>query len=241
MRLSKRKDHLSGKKNASAFLAGLFLCLFLQADALYARTSIVVTPAGGVTIDTTNQDNLARQVQERSDLNGPFLADAFAFANITGYPVGHASIGTFPHFEIGAAVGAGCTNMQYFADREAAKAEGSFPMIVPNPVLHFGVGLAAGLDLIGKIFIFDAAFYTPDYETDLVKPEKFSIYSIGGRLRYNIVEHVTIVPFIFSFGGITASIGADVMSGSAKVSGKYDTTFNNFTVNYSGTDYLTVS
>lgn len=203
----------------------------------FAGTSIVVTPAGPVAIDTTNQDKLAGQAQDISDLNGPYLADAFALANITGYPIGRATIGSFPHFEIGVAMGAGCTNMRYFADEDAAKDEGSFPIIAPNPVIHFGVGLAAGLDFIGKIFLFDGSFYTPDYETDLAAPQDISLYSIGGRLRYNLVERFMIVPFILSFGGVTVSCGADVMSGKVKVTGSYDTRFEGINVNVAGTDY----
>ena len=211
---------------------------FAGYSALFGGTTATVNLQGAFTIDSSNLNELTGQVQNRSDLNGPFLADAIAFANITGYPIGKATLGTFPHFEIGAAVGAGCTNMDYYADTEAAKAEGSFPMIVPNPVLHFGFGIAGGFDFIGKFMAFDSKMYLPDFEKDLASLQQVSVYSFGGRLRYNVVRGFTIVPFLLSFGGITASIGGDFMGGTAKVTGTYETTFNNITVNDGGTDYL---
>lgn len=215
-------------------LFGLII-LFAGHSALYGETTATVNMLGGFTIDSSNLNELTGQVQNRSDLNGPFLADAIAFANITGYPIGKATLGTFPHLEFGVAVGAGCTNMDYFADKEAARAEGSFPMIVPNPVFHFGFGIAGGFDFIGKIMTFDSKMYLPDFDKELATPQQISLYSFGGRLRYNMVDGFTIIPFLLSFGGITMSVGADFMGGTAKITGKYETTFNNITVDIAGT------
>lgn len=203
---------------------------------LNAGTSITYTlVAGGFDYDTTD---LINKAQAKSDLNGPFIAEGFALANITGYPNGSATIGTFPHFEAGVSFGAGCTNMEYYDDTSEASTNGSLPMIIPNPVFHFGFGLIGGLDFIGKIFSFDSGMYKMNYENDLATPDEYSFYSIGGRVRYNILPRFTLVPALFSFGGVTISVGGDAMFGKMKVHGKYDAVFNNLTIdNGGGTTY----
>ena len=216
-----------------AVLMALFVIIIISGSL--AGTDIIVNLTPPLTgYDTTE---LEIQVQDRSDLNGPLLANAFALANILGYPNGSATIGTFPHFEIGVSAGVGCTNMEYFDDTSDASNNGSFPMIIPNPVLHFGFGLIGGLDFIGKIFSFDSGMYTPSYENDLATPEDYSLYSAGGRVRYNILPRFTIVPALFSFGGVTIAAGGDAMIGKMKVHGEYETVYSNIEVTDGGTTY----
>lgn len=212
--------------------AGSFISAMFVQKPLFAGTTIDFSGAvGGLSYSLTD---IAAEVQAKSDLNGPFLADGFALANITGYPNGSATIGSFPHFEVGVASGAGCTNMEYFDDSSDASENGSLPMIIPNPILHFGFGLIGGLDFIGKIFSFDSRMYNVTFENDLATPDEYKFLSIGGRVRYNILPRFTIVPVLFSFGGVTFSAGADGMIGKIKVHGKYDAYFENIEVSGGG-------
>ncbi|MCX7677875.1 MAG: hypothetical protein N2316_01520 [Spirochaetes bacterium] len=223
-----------GVKNIYIPLVLLFFvaCAITNPYIVFASTSIEFTSTvPGLSYSFTD---FAAQVQSKSDLNGPFLADGFALANITGYPNSAATIGSFPHFEVGIATGAGCTNMEYFQEGSEASENGSFPMIIPNPVLHFGFGILGGLDVIGKIFMFDSRMYELTFENDLATPEEYRFLSLGGRVRYNIVPRFTIVPILFSFGGITIAAGADGMIGKIKVHGEYETYFENVPVSGGG-------
>ncbi len=232
MMIKKTKWHTRILSLRIALYAVIIAAAMCVQKPLVAGTTIDFT--GAVPALSFNLGDIAAEVQAKSDLNGPFLADGFALANITGYPNGSATIGTFPHFEVGVASGAGCTNMEYFDESSEASENGSFPMIIPNPVLHFGFGLLGGLDFIGKIFSFDSRMYNLTYENDLATPDDYKFLSIGGRVRYNILPRFTIVPVLFSFGGITLSAGADGMIGKIKVHGKYDAYFENIEVSGGG-------
>lgn len=222
--------------NSESFIVLIVIILYFTTAVGYAGTSINFTPkVGGATYDNTD---ITDKMQAKSDLNGPFIAEGFALANITGYPNGSATIGTFPHFQVGASFGVGCTNMEYYDESSEASTNGSLPMIIPNPVVHFGFGLIGGLDFIGKFFSFDSSMYKFDYENDLATPEEYSFYSIGGRIRYNILPRFTIVPALFSFGGVTISAGGDAMFGKMKVHGKYEATFQDITIEDGGTPYV---
>jgi hypothetical protein len=72
------------------------------------------------------------------------------------------------------------------------------------------------------------------YENDLATLEDYSLYSIGGRVRYNLVPRFTIVPALFSFGGITVAFGADAMLGRARIHGEYQTYFENIDIDNGG-------
>ena len=196
-----------------------------------ARTNIDITSVvGGVSIP--NQAELEAAVQDKADLNGPIIADSFAMGNITGYPVGKATIGTFPHFQVGVAMGAGMTNMRYFDDSRPESDNGSLPGITPNPALHFGVGLGGGFDIIGKYFSLTKAILDPGLSTDIARLSDYKLISLGAKLRYNIVEKKKLLPFLFNFGGVTVSLGGDFMYGDIKVSGDYEADFGDITVDY---------
>ncbi len=207
--------------------------LFFLAAAVFpalAGTSITFTSAvPGLTVDTTD---LEKKVQDLIEANGGFLSDAFFLSNITGYPIGKSHIGAFPHFQIGVANGVGCTNMAYFARSKDERNDGSFPMMVPNPVLHFGFGLTERTDFIGKFFMFTSGMYKPEASNSMVRVNEFNIYSAGGRFRYNIVQRTTVLPMVFSFGGITLGMGGDVMMGSVKADGRYRASYKSVNVTY---------
>ena len=212
------------------------LFALLQGGSVFAKTTIDFTDTTGTGADDIDYTDAENAIQERSDLNGPIIADAFALANIMGYPIGKSSIGGFPHFEAGLAVGAGFTNTVYYSDDEDAP-EGSFPGIMANPVIHMGFGLARGFDVIGKLFYFNLNAYDPNLESSTATLKELNMLSVGGKIRYNYIEDKTVIPFLLSFGGLTFSLGADVMIGKIGITGNYETDLDDITVTEGGTDY----
>ncbi len=213
------------------------LLLFSLIETAYSDTSIQV---GGLAeqlgIETTT---IQMDIDDAADMNGPNIADAFALANILGYPIGKAYIGSLPHFEMGVSLGAGGTNMEFFNDESPASDNGSIPGLISNTVAHFGVGLGGGFDVIGKLLYFDRsvltrfvdeeslAFDADEYE---VTVKEVKMYSIGGKVRYNIIERNSIFPYFFEFGGITISLGADYMHWNFGLEGGYEYPLTSTTV-----------
>jgi hypothetical protein len=214
-------------------LFALFATL-IYIPQLAARTAARFDTSFPGVVEIPDATDLVNQVQDKADLNGPIIADSFAMGNITGYPVGKATIGTFPHFQVGVAMGAGMTNMRYFDDSRPESDNGSLPGITPNPVLHFGVGLGGGFDIIGKYFSLSKAVVDPGVSADIAKLSDYKLLSMGAKLRYNIVEKKKLLPFIFNFGGVTISLGGDFMYGDIKVTGDYEVDFNDITVEVGG-------
>jgi len=218
-------------KTLKVIVIVVFLFALLQGGSVFAKTTIDFTDTTGTGADDIDYSDAENAIQERSDLNGPIIADAFALANIMGYPIGKSSIGGFPHFEAGLAVGAGFTNTVYYSDDEDAP-EGSFPGIMANPVIHMGFGLAGGFDVIGKLFYFNLNAYDPNLESSTATLKELNMLSVGGKIRYNYIEDKTVIPFLLSFGGLTFSLGADVMIGKIGMTGNYNTDFEDITVEY---------
>lgn len=195
----------------------VIIIIVLFSTTVFARTTITVTPdIPAVTIPASSEDEIENQLQDVTDKNGSFIANSFALSNLLGYPIGKSSIGQFPHIQAGVAVGMALTNAKYFDDRAE---DGTFPGVMANPVLHAGVGLAGGFDIIGKLFYFTKSIYSPDLDTDMATLRDFNFISFGAKLRYNYIKNATVVPFLLSFGGITFSIGADIMMGNVDVTG----------------------
>ncbi len=216
----------------------LFFCFsvfFTSARLSFSSTSINITDTP-IPITSIDTDEMSAQIQHTTDLNGPFVANAFALANVLGYPIGKSTIGNFPHFQLGIAAGAGCANMNYFDKNDSAKENDTLPVFAPNPVIHFGVGLFGGLDLLSKVlYISKSAVnkYKPgiDYERNGITLNDFMIFSTGAKLRYNYIKEKKILPYYLSFGGITFSLGGSFMYGDIKFIGDYTYDFENVTVN----------
>ncbi|MFH0974176.1 MAG: hypothetical protein V1874_00165 [Spirochaetota bacterium] len=215
------------------------LLFFVLINSLYAETSITVTLSTAVEAvldsDDFNTAEMARQIQDTSDLNGPFVANAFALANVLGYPIGKSYLGSFPHFEIGLAAGSGCTNMKYFDENDPAHDNDTLPMFAPNAVLHFGIGIGGGVDILGKMFYVSKSVVNKyksdiDYETDVATLKDYKIYSVGGKIRYNFIPRKKFLPFYLAFGGLTFSLGGNFMYGDISFTGDYQYDFENITV-----------
>ncbi|MCX8124198.1 MAG: hypothetical protein N3F66_08545 [Spirochaetes bacterium] len=209
----------------------IYVCLCTSA---FARTTVTVTPSGGVTVPPDSTDSIEEQLQDVTDKNGKFIANSFALANMLGYPIGKSSIGHFPHIEAGIALGVALTNAKYFDDKAE---DGTFPGVMANPVVHAGMGLAGNFDIIGKLFYFRKSVYDPEIDTDTATLQDFNFISFGAKLRYNYLKEATILPFLLKFGGLTFSIGGDIMMGNVDVTGKYDAEYENITATIGGTDY----
>lgn len=216
---------------------------FIPFTNLYSTTNITITldPTADLVLDTGDFETskMENQIQDTSDKNGPFVANAFALANVLGFPIGKSYLGAFPSFELGISGGAGCTNMEYYDKTELAHNNGTRPMFAPNPILHFGMGIAGGVDIIGKIFYLSKSFvdhYKSDikYGNDVFKVTDYKVYSVGGKLRYNYIKEKKFLPFYLSFGGVTFSLGGNFMYGDINVTGNYKYDFKNITVTNPG-------
>lgn len=158
---------------------------------------------------------------------------SFAIANVGGYPLGDASLGSFPHMFFGISLTVGCANMKYF-DERIAREENVYPAYTPNPALYFGFGLAGGFDLLFKAMVFSDTMYRPPISQKSAKLSKMNIYSFGGKIRKNLVSKKEILPHLFDFGGFTISAGGDCMEGIIGINGNYTYTLKNISVNPPG-------
>jgi hypothetical protein len=197
-------------------------------------TSTLVSPYGSLVLPL---QPLEDQFQSKMDKNGPAFADGFAMASTLGYAMGKSTLGDFPHFQIGVSLNAGLTNMENFRHSKTGIYNGTTPGLGFAPALTFGIGLGGGLDVIGKFLMFNQDLYKVP-KTPIVTIDKYSFYEVGGRVRYNIVKEKTVIPFLFSFGGITISAGGDFMRGLFGIGGDYPLTFPDQTLSigvFSGT------
>lgn len=238
------------KKTILNIIILFFLSPGLFKSALHAKTGITTT---GLASEIENFDTASSTIkndfENTAKENGPYVADAFALANILGYPIGKSYLGSLPHFEIGASAGAGCTNMKYFDDDVPDDRKGAFPMIIPNAVAHFGLGIGGGMDILGKFFYIDKTVYDPGLSTDKAKEkadedsdedtktaelDDFKIYSVGTKVRYNLVDKFAFLPILLEFGGLTVSLGGDLMYGRFSIMGGYEQDLSETDIQYSG-------
>jgi hypothetical protein len=139
--------------------------------------------------------------------------------------------------------------MEYFDKDVPAEENGLWPMIVPNAVAHFGIGIGNGFDILGKLFYLDKTIYDPGLSTGKAQDEAntdtandsekallkdFKIYSVGAKVRYNIVDKIPLLPILLEFSGITVSLGGDMMFGRFNLGGDYQQDLSNTDVQISG-------
>ncbi len=223
--------------NLLLFFSLFIVMIFLLYGDLHSSTTITVSPNPVTGLNESDFDvsEMENQLQDTIDLNGPFVANAFALANVLGYPIGKSYLGSFPSFEVGLAGGAGCANMKYFDDDDPAHDNGTLPVFAPNPVIHFGVGIGGGIDVLGKMFYISKSVINKyksdiDYETRGTTLKDFKIYSVGAKIRYNYIKEKKFLPFYLSFGGITFSLGGNFMYGDISFFGDYEYDFDNVNI-----------
>ncbi|MBN2158733.1 MAG: hypothetical protein JW807_05005 [Spirochaetes bacterium] len=159
--------------------------------------------------------------------------EAFAMANVGGYPIGDAYLGKFPHMFFGASVAIGCANMEYY-NEAIPREESVYPAYAPNPALSFGFGLTGGFDILAKVMILSDAMWKPPLNEKTAKLSKFNIYSFGGKIRKNLIKKKSILPYLLGFGGFTISAGVDYMEGIMGINGEYKHNIGNVFINPPG-------
>lgn len=190
------------------------IILQISTAPLFAKTT--VTSSIGFTPDGLSE--IIDQFDDLVEKNGSSLADAFAMTNISGYPLGVATLGKFPAFFVGVSVGAGFGNMDYF-DNEAQHEQGVFPVAGINPLLYFGIGLTKNFDLIAKLFVYSDDFYLPEFDYEGLSLSSLSFYSAGVKFRYCIFKEKNVLPGLLKFGGLNVGLGADFLYGIIGFSG----------------------
>jgi hypothetical protein len=200
----------------------------------YAGTTFTIIPntsALGPFVDFSDIAKAESQVnQYPNDFisnNDTAIPNGFALANTLGYPNGKSIIQPLPHFEAGFAAGASI--YKYDRYKDFSKTNPTIPGGGANGAIHFGTGITDRIDVTAKI-MFNAGIYSPKKDVTQnnsirnfqVSLKDTNIFSTGVKGRYNIVGEIPVVPYVFSFGGITAGVSLDYMYGKISTSGSYD-------------------
>lgn len=185
----------------------LFFVLIFS-NLIYASTTITSTAVGGSDLTSTGLVEFAEQIQEKSDRYGPVIANGYAIVNSAGYLVGSSILGSFPSLFLG-----------FSLNGALAFPEEGKRMYAVNPAVYFGLGLSKKMDVMGKLMLYNDGFYNPSTGSDMLVFEKINLYSVGAKIRYLLVEKKAILPGLFNFGGITASVGFDYMYGNINFTG----------------------
>jgi hypothetical protein len=207
------------------------LALCLQPTHVFATTSMTTS----IPLAQSEKDLFSAQFENKVDMNGPNFANAFAFSSTTGYANGKATLGDFPHFEVGLFVNSALTNTQVLQNSTSGTYNGEVVGLGITPALRFGIGLGGGFDFMGKFLMFNKDLYDPNLKTPVATLDELTLYIIGGRVRYNVIKEKTVIPFLFSFGGISLSAGADLSRGIIGIGGKYEMPFQSIPVAGYGT------
>ncbi|MFC1671435.1 hypothetical protein ACFL20_13665, partial [Spirochaetota bacterium] len=85
-------------KRFNAKILFIFIIIVFICNISYAGTEITIPPTN---INTDGITKVVDQYQEISDKNGVPIGNSYGMANLLGYPVGRAYLGSFPHFFIG--------------------------------------------------------------------------------------------------------------------------------------------
>src|SRR3990172_1339253 len=210
---------------------GIFLFFFHTAahSWIYIDTSQVPVPAF-----MNSFLQVVYELHHALSGNAKNYPGAFALANVGGYPIGDASIGDPPHMFFGVSGTMGLGNLKYY-DENIPRQKNIYPAYAPNASLYFGFGLNKGFDVLFKAMAFNSDIYRPPLDQKSARLNKLNYYSLGSKLRKNLVQKKTLIPDIFNFGGITLSAGLDYTEGIIDVKGQYDYSLGTFDVG--GTPY----
>jgi len=230
MRLSRR---------LAIITAGLFLLFNLS---VFANVDFTIYPNAGVlgpAIDFANISDAEAQIKQHPENflhnNAEAIPYGLALANTFGYPNGKAII---PNFEAGIATGVAV--YKYDRYENFSQNDPTIPGAGVNAAVHFGLGLTEDTDITFKMFI-NQGMYSPDKHIKKSSDNRLydftmdetNLISLGVKGRYNLIKEIEIIPFIFSFGGVTTGVAVDFSHGKVSTSGRYQDTRQ---LQFSGTD-----
>jgi len=216
-------------KSSFVIFAGLFLLLGGKA---FASVDFTIYPNAGLLgpamYFTTDAENLVvAHPQSFINNNEKVISYGIALSNTFGYPNGK---GIIPNFEAGFAAGAAV--YQYDRYENFSKDDPTVPGAGANAAVHFGFGLSDVTDITFKMFI-NQNMYSPEKNIKKESGERLydftlnetDLISLGVKGRYNIISETEIIPYIFSFGGVTAGVAVDFSHGKISSTGRFkDTT-----------------
>lgn len=201
-----------------------------------AGTSISFNSING-TFTAQGLSGFENKIQDISDNFGPAYMHAWSIGLPGSYPLGGPVLGKFPSFFAGVSINAGMANMQYF-DKSQSTGFEVFPAVALNPSLYAGLGLSEKMDVIFRLMLYSEGFYKPQLEMKQVGLDKFTLYSLGGMVRYRILDEVILLPGIMKFSGLSVAGSFDAMYGITKLSGTQSLNIGNLEVDPDGAGAL---
>jgi len=221
----------------------------LLASVAGASTTVKISPdpalsGFGATIDTTAAEKqFAKYIDTFFEKNRLVFPSGLAMVNTLGYPIGKSYIGQFPSFEFGTAAGLGV--FQRHRQDDYTDTNPTMPGGGANGGFHIGTGITDDLDIILKFFSLnwvyrvDETFENQGDTTQFIFYAKdINFYSFGAKLRYNIIDPMSLVPFVLKFGGVTVGCGLDYFRMTANTSMDITDT-RDVSVDILGTNYST--
>lgn len=191
-------------------------------DFTITPNSSVLGPWSFYDISAT-ESQIKQHPEQLIDNNDKVMPYGLTLANTFGYPNGKSII---ENFEAGIATGAAV--YKYDRYENFSKDNPEIPGVGANAAVHFGFGLTENTDITFKLFI-DQGFYTPDTSINKnsstrnyeFKLKDIDLISAGAKWRYNLVGETGLIPFILSFGGVTAGFALDFTHGKITTEGMY--------------------
>lgn len=212
--------------------------IFLLGRGVFASIDFTIQLDGsllGPAIDfydiTDTQNKIKENPENLLNGNNKVIPYGLTLANTIGYPNGKSII---PNFECGMSVGAGVYQYdRYKSFKNFSENENDLkvPGIGANAAIHFGFGLSTDTDIAFKLFI-NQGMYKPDKNINKESDEhkydftldETNMVSFGVKGRYNLVSEKSLIPFIFSFGGVTAGVALDYQHARVTSNGMYQDT-----------------
>jgi len=208
--------------------------LFVVSGSLFAGTSFNITPNSAILgpfVSYQDIDDVESTYgafpRAFFNKNSDVLPTGMALVNTLGYPNGKSIIKKFPHFEAGVAAGAGVYKYDRYEDFDSETLENN--PVIPgggaNGSVHFGTGIGKRTDItfkflwVGPFYSYDDTFDESDSNQDLtVRIHDTDIFSIGAKFRYRLIDRKRLVPFVFTFGGISTNLSVDYLKTYVKTS-----------------------
>jgi len=211
--------------------------IFVFCVSAYAKTDLELTTNTkvlGPFVSFVDIESLETDIEKLPNdffrINSDVIPNGFALANTLGYPNGKSTIGKFPHFEAGAAVGVSVYKVWRYRDFDLDKDNPSIPGGGVNGGFHVGTGITDRIDISVKYFTLN--WFSGFYQDKLEKDKEFDNKSINGKAevdarsfgikaRYNLVKESSPYSVLFNFGGVSINLAFDYLKNKISASGIY--------------------